>query len=65
MPQRTLTIIKPDAFQQRVVGEVIRQLEQAGFRVIASSPSSTIGMHGPDDMKVVRLSKKGRPRCTA
>lgn len=36
MPQRTLTIIKPDAFQQRVAGEVIRQFEAAGFRVVAA-----------------------------
>ena len=36
MMQRTLTIIKPDAFAQHVVGEVIRQLEQAGFRFVAA-----------------------------
>src|SRR5678815_2855597 len=36
MPQRTLTIIKPDAIQQRVAGEVIRQFEQAGFRIVAA-----------------------------
>jgi len=36
MPQRTLTIIKPDAVQQRVVGDVIRHFEQAGFRIVAA-----------------------------
>ncbi len=36
MPQRTLTIIKPDAVQQRVVGDVIRQFEQGGFRIVAA-----------------------------
>ena len=36
MPQRTLTIIKPDAVQQRVVGDVIRQFEQSGFRIVAA-----------------------------
>lgn len=36
MPQRTLTIIKPDAIQQRVAGEVIRHFEQAGFRIVAA-----------------------------
>jgi len=36
MPQRTLTIIKPDAVQQRVVGDVINKFEQAGFRIVAA-----------------------------
>lgn len=36
MTQRTLTIIKPDAVQQRVIGEVIRHFEQAGFRIAAA-----------------------------
>jgi nucleoside-diphosphate kinase len=36
MLQRTLTIIKPDALQQRVAGDVIRHFEQAGFRVAAA-----------------------------
>jgi len=36
MPQRTLTIIKPDAIGQRVAGEVIRHFEQAGFRIVAA-----------------------------
>jgi len=36
MPQRTLTIIKPDAVQQRVVGDVIRHFEKAGFRIAAA-----------------------------
>src|SRR5262249_42576459 len=31
-----LTIIKPDAFDQRVAGEVIRHFEQAGFRIVAA-----------------------------
>ena len=44
MPQRTLTIIKPDAIQQRVAGEVIRHFEQAGFRIAAA--------------KLVHLTKK-------
>ena len=36
MLQRTLTIIKPDALQQRVAGDVIRHFEQAGFRIAAA-----------------------------
>jgi nucleoside-diphosphate kinase len=33
--QQTLAILKPDAVRQRVVGEVIRRLEAAGFRIVA------------------------------
>lgn len=33
---RTLTIIKPDAFGSEKAGQVIAHLEKAGFRVIAS-----------------------------
>lgn len=36
MAQRTLTIIKPDAVQQGVVGEVISALEKAKFRIAAA-----------------------------
>lgn len=33
---RTLTIIKPDAFGSGKAGKIIAHLEQAGFRIIAS-----------------------------
>ena len=33
MKQRTLTIIKPDAVQQGVAGDVISHFEKAGFRI--------------------------------
>jgi nucleoside-diphosphate kinase len=33
---RTLTIIKPDAFGARKAGRIIAQLEQAGFRIVAA-----------------------------
>ena len=33
MKQRTLTIIKPDAVQQGVAGDVIAHFEKAGFRI--------------------------------
>jgi nucleoside-diphosphate kinase len=35
MRQKTLTIIKPDAVRQNAVGEIIRRLEAAGFRILA------------------------------
>ena len=36
MLQRTLTIIKPDAVEQRVAGQVISRFEEAGFRLVAA-----------------------------
>lgn len=33
--QRTLGIIKPDGVRQKVVGEVIKRLEAAGFQILA------------------------------
>jgi nucleoside-diphosphate kinase len=33
---RTLTIIKPDAFGSRKAGKIIAHLEQAGFRIVAA-----------------------------
>lgn len=41
--QRTLAIIKPDAFAARLAGQIIQRIEQAGFQIRA--------------MKIVRLSK--------
>lgn len=34
--ERTLSIIKPDAVAQNIIGEIIRRFEQAGLRVIAA-----------------------------
>ena len=36
MLQRTLTIIKPDAVQQKVAGEIIKYFEKEGFRIVAA-----------------------------
>ena len=33
---RTLTIIKPDAFDSRKTGQIIAHLERGGFRILAS-----------------------------
>ena len=41
--QRTLAIIKPDAFAARLAGQIIQRIERAGFQIRA--------------MKTVRLSK--------
>ena len=34
MMQRTLAIIKPDGVRQKQIGEVVKRLEDAGFRII-------------------------------
>lgn len=44
MTERTLGIIKPDAVERHLVGEIIKRYEQAGFRIVA--------------MKMVNLTKK-------
>jgi nucleoside-diphosphate kinase len=36
MKQRTLTIIKPDAVQQKVAGEILSMIEKDGFRIVAA-----------------------------
>ncbi len=40
---RTLMIIKPDAVSRNLIGEVVRRVEQAGFRVV--------------EMKMARLTR--------
>jgi nucleoside-diphosphate kinase len=44
MIERTLAIIKPDATERNLIGEIIKRYEQAGFQIIA--------------MKMVKLTKK-------
>jgi nucleoside-diphosphate kinase len=34
--ERTLTIIKPDAIQNGVLGRVVARIEEAGFRILAA-----------------------------
>ncbi|MEX1063118.1 MAG: nucleoside-diphosphate kinase [Balneolaceae bacterium] len=42
--ERTLTILKPDCVRKNLTGEVIRRIQQAGFRIVA--------------MKMTRLTKE-------
>ncbi len=44
MPERTLSIIKPDGVARGLIGAVIKRFEQAGFKIVA--------------MKMVLLSKE-------
>ena len=32
--QRTLAIVKPDAVEQKSIGEIVKRLEDAGFRIV-------------------------------
>ncbi len=42
--ERTLLIVKPDAVEQNVIGEIIRRLEEKNFRIV--------------NLKMVRLTRK-------
>ena len=44
MTERTLAIVKPDATERNLIGEIIKRYEQAGFQIVA--------------MKMVKLTKK-------
>lgn len=33
--EQTLTILKPDCVQKELIGEVIRRIQEAGFRIVA------------------------------
>lgn len=35
MTEKTLAIIKPDSVEKRVIGEIIRKIEEAGFNILA------------------------------
>ena len=43
MPERTLSIVKPDGVSRKLVGEVIKRIEHIGLRIIA--------------MKMIHMSK--------
>lgn len=36
MKERTLSIIKPDAVQKNVIGEILRRFESAGLKIVAA-----------------------------
>ena len=55
---KSLRIVPGAAFAGSVAPMISRS------PAIAPSRSSTIVMHGPEDMKAHRLAKNGRSRCT-
>lgn len=62
--ERTLVLLKPDAVQRGLIGEVIKRLEQRGLQIVAMKmikPSlEHISSHYPNDDKwIERLGEKG------
>lgn len=62
--ERTLVLLKPDAVQRGLIGEVIKRLEQRGLKIVAMKmvkPSlEHITNHYPTDEKwIERLGEKG------
>lgn len=51
--ERTLVLIKPDAFKRGLVGEIISRFERAGLRLeetkIVNATTEIVGEHYPDD----------------
>ena len=36
MPERTLSIVKPDAVRKNAIGEILRRFEAAGLKIVAT-----------------------------
>jgi nucleoside-diphosphate kinase len=41
MPERTLILVKPDAFERRLTGEIIRRFEAKGLSIVAAKHMTT------------------------
>jgi len=56
--EKTLVLIKPDAFKRGLVGEIISRFERAGLRLeetkIVSATTEIVGKHYPDDKNWIR-----------
>lgn len=59
MTQRTLVLLKPDAVQRNLIGEVIKRYEDAGLKVVELkmmvAPLEIIDKHYPRDEDYLRL----------
>lgn len=61
--EKTLVLIKPDAFKRGLVGEIISRFERAGLRLeetkIVNAATEIVGKHYPDDKNWIRsIGKK-------
>ena len=56
--EKTLVLIKPDAFKRGLVGEIILRFERVGLRLeemkIVNATTKIVGQHYPDDKNWVR-----------
>jgi nucleoside-diphosphate kinase len=56
--ERTLVLIKPDAFKRGLVGEIVSRFERAGLSLeeikIVNATTEIVGKHYPDDKKWIR-----------
>jgi len=56
--ERTLVLIKPDAFKRGLVGKIITRFERVGLRVeemkIVKVTTKIVGQHYPDDKNWIR-----------
>jgi len=56
--ERTLVLIKPDAFKRGLVGEIISRFEGVGLRLeetkIVNATTEIVGKHYPDDENWIR-----------
>ena len=56
--ERTLVLIKPDAFKRGLVGEIVSRFERAGLRLeetkIVNATTEIVGKHYPDDKNWIR-----------
>ena len=59
MVQKTLVLLKPDAVQRNLIGEIIKRYEDAGLRVVElkmmMAPLEVIKKHYPEDEEYLRL----------
>ena len=61
--ERTLVLIKPEAFKRGLVGEIISRFERVGLRLeemkIVKATTEIVGKHYPDDKNWIRsIGKK-------
>ena len=58
MIEKTLVLIKPDAFNRGLVGEIITRFERIGLKLmemkITRSASELVERHYPDDQNWIR-----------
>ncbi len=65
MIQRTLVLLKPDALQRGIVGEIISRFERSGMKIVAtkmlSATKEQAGLHYADDINwILSVGRKSK-----